>query len=56
MVVSAVFVEIVRVKGYLLNESVTNKYSLFLNVKNQQQGLAKGLLVHPLESWVAYAG
>ena len=35
--VSAVFVEILKVKGYLLNVSVTNKYSLFLNVKKNQQ-------------------
>ena len=33
VMVSAVFVEILKVKGYLLNVSVTNKYSLFLKVK-----------------------
>ena len=44
VMVSTVFVEILKVKGYLLN------------VKNQQQGLAKGLLVHPLGSLVEYAG
>ena len=33
VMVSAVFVEILKVKGYLLNVSATNKYSLFLKVK-----------------------
>ena len=33
VMVSAVFVEILKVKGYLLNVSVTNRYSLLLNVK-----------------------
>ena len=56
VMVSAVFLEILKVKEYLLKVSATNMYSLFLKVKNQQQGLARGLLVHLLVSWVGYAG
>ena len=33
MMVSAVFMEVLKVKGYLLNVSVTNKYCLLLKVK-----------------------
>ena len=33
VMVSAVYVEILKVKGCLLNVSATNRYSLFLNVK-----------------------
>ena len=40
--VSAVFVEILKVKGYLLKVSVTNRYSLFLNVKRSAVRSCRG--------------
>ena len=36
------FVEILKVKGYLLNVSTTNKYSLFLNVKKSAARSCQG--------------
>ena len=53
--VSAVFIEILRVKGYLLKVSVISRY-LFLNLKKAAVRHAKGLLLHPLGSLVEYAG
>ena len=40
--VSAVFVDILKVKGYLLNVSATNKYSLFLKVKKSAARFCQG--------------
>ena len=56
--VSAVLVEILKVKGYLLNVSVTNKYSLFLNVKKSAARSCQGasgtsLGIMGLICWVA---
>ena len=58
VMVSAVFVEILKVKGYLLNVSVTNKYSWFfesekLAVRSCQGASGTSLGIMGWICWVA---
>ena len=57
VIVSAVFVEILKGKGYLLKVSMTNRYSLFLNVNMLAvMSCPRSLWYIPWDHWLGMLG